>query len=180
MRTVADAQNMWVWGMMNALQLATTQLVTVHTPVVVTRAVVAAMTSAVGSTVSRLYDAIDRAKDTEAEQELDALFIRTDVELIAALISDLSTEADATTSVRVCLDHLHHSLQELNQSLCALDASVRCWCRAWRLTRGSSEGLLRDVSLRKRRLDHHLDRLVQVASVHGGGCACRPAAARAP
>ena len=143
------------------------QLVTATTPVIVTRALVAGMSNVVCATVTQLFATLSDADLQHIEEELKSLRIRTDVELIGALLSDMSSVHDLTKSVRVSLDHLHTSLQEMNKSLCELDTFVKKRYRYWPYGRPCAPDpkLIKAIEVAKSSLDHYFQRVTEVTSI---------------
>ena len=141
------------------------QLVVTNTPVLVTRAVVAGMTEVVRATVAGVYSALRTSSCTtvhDIEATLDALHVRTDVELIGAMLSDMG-EAHHATCTRVCLEHMHCALAALNLALTQLDAAVRRRSFLSALYASSVDtALLTRLRECKADLDHHFRRLIEV------------------
>jgi hypothetical protein len=139
---------------------------TSHAPVILTKVIVKSTSVLLGGTICRVWNLISTHRMAkEAEQRLVSLHIKTDVELIGAILSDLADMTQASTSVRVAGNHLHESLQRLNSSLTRLDdASGGSY---WFRTSSHLEEILDLIEEAKRDVDHHLDRLVQVVRMMG-------------
>lgn len=143
------------------------QLVSATTPLIVTRALVTGMSNVVCATAAQLFATLSEERLDHTEETLMRLRIRTDVELIGALLSDLSDVHDMRTSHRVSLEHLHTALHEVNRSLGALDASLRGRDRAWLYSspRTPDPKLIRAIEVSKQGLDHAFQRLIEVTRV---------------
>jgi hypothetical protein len=78
------------------------QLVASNTPVIVTKAVVSGLSTVVCTTISHIYTILaSSANMPEIEKSIKSLYLKTDVELIGALLSDLSEELEMKKSIRV-------------------------------------------------------------------------------
>lgn len=133
-------------------------------PVIVNKAVVSGMSSIVLASLSNLYNSITRKPSfAEVQETLDTLFIGTDVEVIGAFLSDMSDQP-LSTSERICLEHMHCTLKDLNDELVSVDASMNTF-RRYLYTVPVN---LDRVSNKKKQLDHHFLRLLQVVAVIRG------------
>lgn len=154
------------------------QVVLSQTPSIVTRALVVGMSNAVCATFSCLFASVSKDDSLiNVERRLSSLHVRTDMELLGAILSDMSaSRVEQMKSTKVCLEHLHDSLSVLNASLQSMDDCVRRsrshgWYD-WSLGRGGvrerEEALSRALTLveeEKARLDHHMRRFMEVQSV---------------
>lgn len=136
----------------------------------VTRAMVAGLSSAVSSTVWSLVYKPPLPASSSPAVALEALHVRTDVEVLGALLSDLEVDLDETRkAVRVCLVHLHEALAALQSSLLAFDAATRAararWWTSKRRSPTEEEEALEAVRRDKLRVDHCLERLLGVHSI---------------
>lgn len=147
------------------------------TPMVVSRTVVHGVSCAAYRSCEALYLAI-RSRPTSTELELEArlaaLHVKTDLELIGAILSDTNgNNASGSKSLAVCYDHLHQALNALNEALSGLEGAVRGHPRYMVWTRGPSsaeiEEAMETVVARKRALDHHLERMVLASQIVAGG-----------
>ena len=142
------------------------------TTTIVSKAIVAGMSNVVYATLKTIYDKLQTsADDTNIQSALDDMFIRTDVELLAALLADMTDACISNTSVKVCMNHLHETLQQLNTQLVALDKLVHStgWSTMpWKSTSkraGDTATVLACVVNAKKTLDHHFLRLVQLMAI---------------
>ena len=148
------------------LTIITMQLVTSTTPIIITRAIVTGMSNVVYMTMAQVYQSLSVSSSSEFDEELNALHIKTDVELIGALLSDMSDETSLKKSIRVCLDHLHTALQEINKSLLDFDSSVRAINASWFKSKHTTcPKILETIKSQKAILDHHFMRLVQLQHI---------------
>lgn len=144
------------------------QLMASNTPVIVTKAVVSGLSTVVCTTISHIYQILaSSANMPEIEKSISSLYLKTDVELIGALLSDLSEELEMKKSIRVCLDHLHHSLQDINKSLIQLDRYItRSSISIWTNYRNPDPTLIiEEIHTKKKQLDHVLSRLVEIQHI---------------
>jgi len=140
------------------------QLVVAAAPLVVTRTVVSGMSAVAYGTVVKIYKAFESDQTLSGvEEELSAMHVRTDIEIIGALLSDVSDSAEQNKSIRVCLNHLHEGLCQMNKTLNELNTAIETSASRWSWRNKSIDPVILDRIRRdKTALDHHLMRIVQL------------------
>ena len=152
------------------------QVVLSQTPTIVTKALVIGMSNAVCATFSCVFATVSKDDSlVNVERRLSSLHVRTDIELLGAILSDMSASRVSHKSTKVCLEHLHDALTVLNASLQSMDDHVRQQRRSlvgyWNWKRGGAgEGeelsrLLALVEDEKASLDHHMRRFMEVRTM---------------
>lgn len=145
------------------------QLMLTHTPKLVTRAVVMGMCNAVCTSLNCLYSNISKDDVLEEyEHKVSGLFIRTDIELLGAILFDMSEANIDKKMVCVCLGHLHDSLHSINDSLRRMDEQFRSrryipW--RWTLSSTTLSDAFAIVQRDKTVLDHHIERFIQIQQI---------------
>lgn len=141
---------------------------------VVTKTVVAAMSNAICTTLSHVYKSLqcnteNTERGTNVEEDLEALFVRTDMELLGALLSDMEDSHENKKAVRVCLEHLHDTLKDIHLYLSQLDTHLRksaAWFASKKLKQEEEvRDIVRSITSSKKKMDHHFLRLVQISAV---------------
>ena len=129
---------------------------------IVNKTVVSGVASLVLNSIKSIYAMLPNyTSRQELQEKLDSIFIKTDMEVIGAFLSDMDEKKNSTCE-RVCLEHMHCTLKELNTALTDLDTCLRSLKRF--LTSYSSIlSLVSVIERKKSDLDHQFERLLQVS-----------------
>jgi len=140
-------------------------VLTSNAPIIVTRAVVTGMTNVAYASFLKIYGLIEKDSSlSEVQDQLLEMHIRTDLELLGALLSDMKEIEEKYKSERVCLEHLHDSLGDMNVSLKELDDVINennTWFRSVKV----NATLIQKIKMNKKCIDHHILRFVQLHQV---------------
>jgi hypothetical protein len=149
------------------------QLLVAKSPQIVSKAILTGMSDMVYATIVRIYASTKAdASLSEIEAELNGMHIRTDIEVIGALLSDMSDDAVRKKSIRVSLEHLHDALININQALSRLDAQIQVYSARWFRRSSPDAGTLQEIRTQKLQLDYCLERFIQLQGIFSSGRAC--------
>ena len=143
------------------------QLAFVNCPAIATKIVLSGVSSLVLGSLNTLYDTLGKSNASESkeiERKIRKCHIKSDLEIIGSLLSELFDDNLNSKTLNVCVEHMHTCLKELNEALTTLDK--RLYYNSWFFTSSSNLSMLvENVIDTKLELDHLFGRLVQIKSI---------------